>query len=851
MSMPQVLTVHMIGNAHLDPAWLWRWPDGIQEAVATFRSALERLKETPEFLFTRGESWVFERIEEADPELFAEIVRYVQEGRIALVGGWVVQADCNLPGGEAYVRQALYGKAYFREKFGVEVKVAYSVDAFGHHASLPQILGKSGYELYIYTRPLAENSTGFPVEQSLPGTMFRWEAADGTGVLAFHIHCWKYGSYGIHLDDLGEHLRAAVQAAPPGLGHTLCFFGVGNHGGGPTRRQIAYIQEHAGEVPGARLVFSHPQRFLDAVRAEAGALPTVRRELNPTMTGCYSSCSEVKQLNRQVEQVLLASERWCALVAVVLRRMPYPADDLKLAWKQVLFNQFHDILAGSSIPQVYADARDSYGQARHLALLGLHQALRRVANAVDTRGEGFPFLVFNPSAWRRVEPVMVEPSLGARGADQGVLRNWSHDEFKVVDERGAEVDAQLVKGQDNTGGMAAWLFTAEVPPLGYRCYRIARQPAGRPLCRGAASLRADRTSLRNAFLEVELDPETGWLRRLYDVRRRVELLRAPANVPVVLRDEADSWGMWVRSYRDELARIRYTNIRLLESGPLRASLWLEGWHGRSRIATTMSLHRDRDLLSFSTRIEWFERQTMLKLAFPFALGEPRCRVEIPYGSVERRGDGEEGVAHSWTMLTGTPDAGGPGEYAVALLNDSKYAGDVLDAELRLTVLRCVPAAYMKGGCNLDEHPATPFLDYGVQEFNYWLKPDAEGPAALTRLAEAVNSPLLLTPESVHPGALPPTAAFLETTAGHTLVAVLKRTETDDGLCLRLVEAEGRPEEFRLVLRDGTGRESEIAVAMRPWEIKTLVLRGDLVGLPVVTETDLLERPVAKGPFPSQ
>ncbi|MFH1476609.1 MAG: glycoside hydrolase family 38 C-terminal domain-containing protein [Verrucomicrobiota bacterium] len=828
----QEIIIHMIGNAHLDPAWLWRWPDGVQEAIATFRSAIDRLKESPDFVFTRGEAWIFEQIEECAPELFEEIARYVKEGRIAIVNGWIVQTDCNLPCGESFVRQALYGKAYFRDKFGVDIKVAYSVDAFGHHANLPQILQKCGYELYIFTRPLSENSDGFKVEKSLPSTMFWWEAAEGSRVLAFHIPCWAHGSYGIHIDDLGEHIRATLRATPANLRHTLCMFGVGNHGGGPTKRQIAYIREHAGDFPNARLVFSHPQQFLDAVKNATGQLPVVRDELNPTMTGCYTSCSEVKKLNRQTESLLLVTERWSTVGALLLQRMPYPSADLRHAWKQLLFNQFHDILAGTSIREVYDDARDMYGQARVLARRQLNRAVRMIAADVDTRGEGIPLIVFNPSTWRRIEALAVEPYLGAKGE-----LGWREEDFKIIDEKGVAIDAQLVKARDNTGGIAAWLFTADIPPMGYRTYRITKKPAREALCRKTNDLQADRTRLRNRFLEIELDPDTGWIRGLRDLQRNMQVLRAPGNVPVVLRDESDTWGTCVQSYRDELARIHYSGIRMLETGPLRARLWLEGFYGRSRIATTITLYRDCDLVFFSTRVEWMEKFTMLKLAFPFNLDEPRTSGEIPYGSIRRSCDGMESPIQSWILVSGKAKGASLPDYGVALINDSKHACDVMGAELRLTVLRCVPHAYVTS-CNLKNHPNTPFLDEGTQEFNYAIKLQPESPAVLFRLAEEIHAPLFYTPETIHAGVLAPSGVFLETTASHTLVEVLKKTEAGSNICLRLFETDGRQERFNVILHNGDKRR-EIRIEMLPNEIKTVVLDNGFSGT-FSSETDLLE-----------
>jgi alpha-mannosidase len=191
-------TLHMIGNAHLDPVWLWQWPEGLQEAKATFRSALDRLDESADFVFTSSSAAIYKWVEENAPDLFAEIRERVAEGRWQIAGGWWIQPDCNLPGGESYVRQGLYGQRYFREKFGVTATVGYDVDSFGHHGMLPQIVAKMGMDSYVFMRPQEH-------EKELPGRLFWWEADDGSRVLTFRI-AYAYTAGGT-IDDLDRHIR--------------------------------------------------------------------------------------------------------------------------------------------------------------------------------------------------------------------------------------------------------------------------------------------------------------------------------------------------------------------------------------------------------------------------------------------------------------------------------------------------------------------------------------------------------------------------------------------------------------------------------------------------------------------
>ncbi len=221
----------MIGNAHLDPVWLWRWPEGCAEAIGTCWAAVDLLETHPGFIFTRGEALVYRWIEELEPELFARIMRFVADGRWAIVNGWWIQPDCNLPDGGAFIRQALYGKRYFRERFGVDVTVGYNVDSFGHAGTLPMLLRYTGSDAYVFMRPNAR-------EKSLPASLFDWVAPDGSRITAYRLL-----EYYNHVPPLAEKI-AMVEALAAREGHpVMCFFGVGNHGGGPTRTDLALIAE--------------------------------------------------------------------------------------------------------------------------------------------------------------------------------------------------------------------------------------------------------------------------------------------------------------------------------------------------------------------------------------------------------------------------------------------------------------------------------------------------------------------------------------------------------------------------------------------------------------------------------
>ncbi len=335
--------LHLIGNAHLDPVWLWPWTEGFHEAKATFRSALDRMQEYDDerpFIFVASSAAYYEWIEQSDPAMFREIQQRVREGRWGLVGGWWIQPDCNIPCGESFVRQALVGQRYFQEKFGVMATVGYNVDSFGHNGMLPQILLKSGLSNYVFMRP-------GPSEKGLPGRLFWWEADDGSRVLAFRIP-FSYATWG---SDMENAVRLTAGEFQPPLDLGMFFYGVGNHGGGPTKENIESLRRLQEQPDFPELVFSTPAAFFAEARAKQLSLPVVHDDLQHHASGCYAAHSGVKRWNRQAENRLMSAEKWSAL-AWRISGQPYPAD-FNHAWKNVLFNQFHDIMAGGGKAQVF------------------------------------------------------------------------------------------------------------------------------------------------------------------------------------------------------------------------------------------------------------------------------------------------------------------------------------------------------------------------------------------------------------------------------------------------------------------------------------------------------------------
>lgn len=757
-------------------------------------------------------------VEENDPDLFARIKERVAEGRWKIVGGWWIEPDCNLPGGESFVRQALYAQRYLLDRFGEVASVGCNVDPFGHNAALPQLLSKAGIDSYMFLRP-------GPHEMTLPGQFFWWRSKDGSRVLAYRLPN-EYCSPGA---DIGSHIDKSLALMPPDEPELMIFYGVGNHGGGPTRANLDSIHrlDAADGLP--RLPLSHPRAFLDSV-ASRGDIPEHAGELQHHGVGCYSAHSGIKRWNRRAENLLARAEKWSA-VAGFTAGVAYPLAELTEAWKQVLFNQFHDILAGTSIAPAYEDARDQYGHACSLAEAAFNRAAQSVSRLIDIPAEPdlHPVVVFNPHPWTLREDVEFE------------FAGFSGGPARLLDDEGEPVPIQPTRSHAAVNGPRGRLvFRAEVPPLGYRLYRLLPAAGCRP---ETGAVRAEGTTLENEHLLVEIDPATGWLRRLHDKDRDAELMPAePAPHAVVIDDRSDTWGHRVRSYDQEIGAFRPTRVRLVESGPVRAVLRVESGYEHSTLAEELVLSAGARHVHVRVVVDWHERGRLLKLRFPTALeGAESATYEIPYAHIERATDGAEEAAQSWVDVHGTLPDGGPA--GLSVLNDGKYGHDVRGGEIGVTALRSPVYAWHEPK-ELDEDGVHEYLDQGRQEFAYRLVPHAGDwrAAGTVRLAAELNQrpfPLL---ESYHPGPLPPRAEFARTDTDAVVISVVKGAEDGGGaLVVRAVEVHGRPARATLTLPT---LSRVIEADFAPTEVKTFLVPAD-AGQPVV-ETDLLERPYGGG-----
>jgi alpha-mannosidase len=807
--------IHLVCNAHLDPVWLWEWEEGAAAAISTFRTAADLCEEFDGFVFNHNEALLYRWVEEYEPALFERIQRLVRAGKWHIMGGWYLQPDCNMPSGESFIRQALLGRRYFAEKFGARPTTAINMDPFGHTRGLVQILAGCGFDSYLVCRPGQEN---FPLERDL----FTWEGFDGSRVTVARAWAGYNSGLGKAVEKLENYL-AARGAEQPGL----LLWGVGDHGGGPSRADLRALAEWMAARPELGALHSTPEDYFAAARAAGDGLAVVRRGLNAWAVGCYTSQARIKQLHRRLENELWLVEKMAA-AAWAGELAAYPREDLGEAMRVLAAVEFHDSLPGSSIQAVEEMALRQMDHALELLSRLRARLFFALAGGQPAAAEGeIPVLVYNPHPYRVEAVVECEFML----ADQ----NWA-DEFTVVDAFAGGEPLPVQVEQEASHINLDWrkrvvfqarLAAGQMNRFDMRPRRVSARPLPRVETDGRVLVH------RTQEMEVHLNLKTGLLDS-YMVGG-VEYLREGALCPLVMWDDADPWAMRVEGFRqlegsfhllDQAEAARFSGlgrallpaVRVVEDGAVRTVVEALLGYRDSRICQRYFLYKHGAEIEVETRVYWNEKDRMLKLALPTPFTRGKALGQTAYGVEELRGEGRESVAQRWAALV-SPD----GEQALTVINTGTYGLDALYGELRLSLLRspaysCHP---IHDRPYLPEHSFTPRMDQGERLYRFWIQggPAQGRLAAVDREATArgENPPAL----SFFPpggGKMPAALLLLEDEA--IQLSALKLAEDGDGLIARLYNPTAEPR----VTATG-GALGGPRVELGPYQVRTFRLRS--------------------------
>ncbi len=822
-------TIRMVGNSHIDMAWLWPWTETVEVVRNTFRSVLDLMREYPDFKFTMSSARTYEWMEEKYPDMFQEIEQRVKEGRWEVIGGMWVEPDLNMPAGESLTRQILIGKRYFQKKFGVDIKIGWNPDSFGYNWQLPQIYKKSGIDYFVTQKLLwAHEFTTFPYK------LFWWEAPDGSRLLTYFPH--DYGSP-IEADSMAADLSVwAPSIYGPRLSETpemMHLYGVGDHGGGPTRTML----DNATRLMSPNAVFPNLQfstaaAFFDDLDKK---LPNMKVPIwNDELyfqyhRGVFTTQSDTKQRIRRSEETLLNAEKFSSFAFLYGRS--YSQEEMNRAWKRLLFDHFHDIMPGSGIAVNYLDAKRNLEDVRRAGNEVIDGSLDEIAAHVNTQGEGVPILVFNSLSWPRTEMIEVEAQLPTRAR-----------QILVVDSAGKPAESQLLSIDEETH-RAHFLLLSKTPALGYQTYFVRAAAAG---LRNPTVVKATATTLENEFARLEIDRQSGCMTSLFDKRSHTEAL-APAetdtggpnnlvcgNLLQTFYDKPKDWDAWnidADFEKQHWDLDRADEVKLVESGPLRAVIRIKQHFRNSVFVQDVTMYAGVPRVDVKMHADWHEKHILLKVAFPLSAHNTKATFEIPYGTIERPTSRNtpaeraefEVPALQWADISDS-------QHGFSLLNDSKYGYDAKGNVLRLSLLRS------------PEWP-DPHADEGHHEFTYSLYPHG----GTWRDAQTVcrgyelNYQLFSRQTERHEGTLPPEHSFLQVHPENVVLTAVKKAEDDDALILRFYEWAGKETDVRLQLPSGAQTASEtdlmerataslpvrdgaVTVHTEPYEIKTVKVR---------------------------
>ncbi|NSW95658.1 MAG: alpha-mannosidase, partial [Bacteroidales bacterium] len=758
------LRIHMIGNAHIDPVWLWPWPEGMAVVHSTFRSALDRMKETPDFTFTASSAQFYQWVAENDPEMLSEIKQMVEQGRWNIAGGWWVEPDVNIPGGEALVRQGLYGQLTLKKLLGRKADTGFNPDSFGHANTLPQILKLQGLNNYVFMRPMQN-------EKSLPSNLFWWEGPDGTRILTYRIPV----SY-VDRGDVRTRIEQVIsQLKDYPAKSFMVYFGAGDHGGGATKENISSIQLLQSEKGAPAVFFSTPSDFFKEVRKDSDlSLPVVSDELQHHAVGCYTAEAEIKKKNRLSETMLVTAEKITAVGSVVWG-CNYPMDEFTNAWKRVLFLQFHDSLAGTSVPGHSKTAEEGFGAAIDAANQAIYKSVQKLewqVPALDPQSQYL--LAFNPHPWATVSNLEYD-------------FNWDiKNPSLVIDESGNPLQHQWTTAGTETGTRKGLIIRTSLPAFGYRQVRLKMDNPPDFI----HTVRSANDIMENDFLKISFSKDGTT--SIYDKETEMELFAGGATGcrAIVINDPSDTWSHDVKSFEDEAGMFGNAVVKTLESGPLRAIVRVISTYGTSTLTIDWILYAGLRSVEARINLNWNEKLKMLKFSFPANLVSPEITNETPYGFINRKANGNEESGQRWIDITGFNNDVKRG---FTIINDAKYGYSVKENDVRITVIRSAVYAHHVPRV-LDMNSEHLWMDQGIHTFRLMLIPhlDSWMESEIPRRTEEFMTPPVLIYQGIHGGIMPGSGDFLSVTPANVIVTAIKKAEDgSNDIIFRCVETSGR------------------------------------------------------------
>lgn len=764
LGQPEI-TVTCVGHTHIDMAWLWDLAQTRKKAQRSFSTVLTLMEHYPDYLFMHTSPQLYAYVKKDNPQLYRQIKEQIEKGRWEPEGAMWIEADCNIPCGEALVRQILYGKTFIREEFGKESRVLWMPDVFGYSAALPQILKKSGITCFVTSK------ISWNMLNTMPYDTFLWKGIDGGEILTYFLTTPELGAAS---GNCGATYNAVLH--PQTIYSTwtqykqkeinqevLMCYGYGDGGGGPTVDMLEKLTRLKKGICGFPKVQSgHIQPFFEKLLKKLKGkkyLPKWTGELYLELhQGTYTSCGEIKWNNRKAEQLLLAAE-WLESVCFLLGGS-YRKDIFDENWRLLLLNQFHDILPGSCIREVYEDSRNQFftlfSSLNHM----VSEDIKAITDHIRTKKAGLVLL--NPSSFSGTDIVSLPAALIS--SSYGAQTSWENSAGELLLTQLSE-DGSLL------------LVPDAVPALGYTTI----YPSDNASFSEVPRYPIDEKHMENRYYRLTFD-DNGEICSLYDKENNRQILKEghPGNRLIAFDDRPGKWDSWnIDMYYEEtsypLSHLKST--RVIDKGPLRYGIRQTREYNKSSITQAIYIYYDSPRIDFVTEADWQEDSTVLKAEFPTNVNSDYASYDIQFGNVRRPTHANtswdtakyEVCAHKWADLS-------EGGYGVSLLNNCKYGYSIQESTLRITLL--------KAGMTPD-----PTLDRGLHRFTYSLLAHKGSCYEGDTIAEAfrLNHPLYISPVEAHGGILPDSQAFVSCPDKNIIIETFKRSEDGNAFILRIHE----------------------------------------------------------------
>ena len=743
-----------VGHSHIDMGWLWRYSATREKASRTFSTVLNLMRIFPEFRFMHSSPQLYKFLKEDYPDIFEQVKDRIKEGQWEITGGMWVESDTNLPSGESLVRQFLFGKRYIKEEFNKDSKLLWLPDVFGYSGALPQIMKKSDMDYFMTTKISWNQYNHFPFDT------FRWKGIDGSEIFTHFIttpedDSWYYTYNGImepkEVTGIWKNYRDKDKNE-----ELLLAFGWGDGGGGPTKEMLeqARVMKNIPGIPKVQIdtTENYFKRIYDTI--DHNSLGVWEGELYFEMhRGTYTSQGYTKRANRKAEILMHDVEFLSVLADSLNKEEKYPKESINLIWEKILLNQFHDVLPGSSIRQVYEDCKEIYLDVQKQGNVLLEQAVQSICASSDENKNCI--MVFNTIGWKRNDVLYMPYS------------STITSETAFVD-----MDGNAVKKQATKDGMQ--IYVEDIPAYGFKKLLISEKVE-----EIKSDLVVKEKHLENSFFSIDLN-ENGEIISFLDKWNNKQLCCGkPMNVLCAFEDKPlrfDAWDIDI-FYRDKPYKpMNLIKTEVLEVGPVRGVLRLSWEFNKSIIRQDMIIYQDKDRVDFETFVSWKEEQVLLKAFFPVDIHTTDATYEIQYGNIQRPTHTNtewdfakfEVSAHKWVDLS-------EGNYGVSLLNDCKYGHDIHDNVIGITLI--------KSALRPDET-----ADRCDHHFTYSIYPH-EGSwqhSNVQQSATELNMPLH-GKEITESNNRKASFGLLSVNSSHIVIDTIKRAEDENAYIVRLYE----------------------------------------------------------------